>query len=98
MWQAQIEPLADGRSLQFSLQHNQAPAKYLAVLNGWQTDASFRSFFNELLANCPFDAFRWETPPVTITTIEQPFTFVLLDRPQLARPADRHAFAQHFHR
>ena len=48
-----------------ALDHNSRPATYADVLTGWQDDANFRSFFNDLLADCPYSAFRWEMPPVT---------------------------------
>jgi hypothetical protein len=68
------------------------------VLGGWQHDAGFRSWFNALLANAPFTAFRWETPPVTRATLSQAFEFVLLDSPGLGRRPDPEAFAEHFAR
>jgi hypothetical protein len=49
-----------------------------------------------LLADSPFTAFRWETPPITIATANRPFEFVLLDSPGLARNPDADAFAEHF--
>ena len=41
-------------------------------------------------------AFRWETPGVTADTVLQPFEFVILDSPGLARCPDKGAFAEHF--
>ncbi|MFN0016859.1 MAG: DUF6940 family protein [Pirellulaceae bacterium] len=40
-------------------------------------------------------AFRWETPPVTVGTLSQPFECVILDSPSLARQLDREALAEH---
>lgn len=66
------------------------------MIRGWQEDSSFRSMFNGLVADAPFSAFRWETPPVDDSTRMRPFEFVLLDSPGLARHPDPEAFAEHF--
>ena len=63
---------------------------------GWQNDAGFRTLFNGLLADAPFAAFRWETPYVTTALLSQPFEFVVLDSPGLARRPDPNTFAEHF--
>ena len=96
MWTFRHEALTDGRGLQFFVELDAKPASFSDVLRGWQDDALFRSEFNALLADVPFYAFRWETPPVTKDTVMQPFEFVLLDSPMLARRPDLQAFAGHF--
>jgi hypothetical protein len=72
------------------------PVKFSEVLRCWQDDSAFREFFIGLLADCPFSAFRWETPPVTLATQDQAFEFVLLDSPELLTEPDVEAFAEHF--
>jgi hypothetical protein len=97
MWTASSEKLEDGRGLRFAVACGSHPATVAEVIRGWQGDAAFRSQFNALLADAPYTAFRWETPAVTAATVaEQPFEFVLLDNPGLARRPDLEAFAEHF--
>jgi hypothetical protein len=96
MWTTRCEELADGRVLRFVVDLASKPATCADVLRSWQGDAAFRSLFNALLANAPYSAFRWETPPVTAATVARPFEFVLLDSPGLARRPDQDAFAAHF--
>ncbi|MGI9175866.1 MAG: DUF6940 family protein, partial [Rhodothermales bacterium] len=48
------------------------------------------------LAQVPFAAFRWETPPINTATLNRVFEFVLLDSPGLARTDDPTTFARHF--
>lgn len=96
MWTARSEELPNARGLRFNVDRDSRPATCADVLSGWQGDASFRAFFNGLLADCPYSAFRWETPPVTTATLSRPFEFVLLDSPALARRPDPNAFAGHF--
>lgn len=94
-WTAKSEQLADARGLRFTLDIDARPATFTDVLYGLSADAGFRSLFNSLLADAPYTAFRWETPPVTAATLGRPFEFVLLDNPGLARRPDPEAFAQH---
>jgi len=96
MWTARSEELPKAHGLRFNVDRESRPATYADILSGWQNDASFRSLFNALLAECSYSAFRWETPPVTAATLSRPFEFVLLDSPTLARRPDPAAFANHF--
>ena len=70
--------------------------RYAQVLELWQHDQAFRDFFTITLADAPFEAFAWETPPVTQNTLSRPFEFVLIDHPALLKAADPTAFGQHF--
>ena len=96
MWTPRSEQLADGRLWRVSIDLDSTPVSYAEVLRRWQQDADFRSLFLALLADAPFAAFRWETPPITMATANRPFEFVLLDSPGLARTPDANAFAEHF--
>lgn len=66
------------------------------VLEAWRQDDRFRSWFNSLLAASPYSAFRWETPSISLGTVDRLFEFVLLDDPRLARQPDVNAFAKYF--
>jgi hypothetical protein len=91
-----LDVLRDGRAHQVRLLRDEEPLPYLRAIEMWQHSSTFRSFFLSLLADAPFDAFRWETPPITTTAANRPFEFVLLDSPGLARPPDPAPFARHF--
>lgn len=96
MWDSRSEKLAEARGLRFAVNFESRPATFTEVIHAWQTDSSFRSVFISLLADAPYSAFRWETPPVTVDTMSRPFEFVLLDSPRLDRRPDPDAFAEHF--
>lgn len=96
MWTAHREQLANGLGLRVAVDVDASPIAYSEVLDRWRTDEDFRAWFLDLLADAPFSAFRWETPPITIATADRPFEFVLLNRPSLERSPDRKAFAKHF--
>jgi hypothetical protein len=91
MWTFACKDLTDFRGLQFT-----CDGCFADVVRGWQRDADFRTSFNALLAEAPYETFRWETPAVTTATLARPFEFVLLDSPGLARRPDPEAFAAHF--
>jgi hypothetical protein len=94
MWTARSEKIDQG--LWFAVDLDSRSATFAEVVNGWRKDASFRVFFNALLAEVPFIAFRWETPPVTRSTLTRPFECVVLGSRGLARRADPGAYAEHF--
>jgi hypothetical protein len=96
MWTARSEPLAGGRGLKVAIDRDSSPVSCAEVLRRWRQDADFRTWFGALLADAPFAAFRWETPPLTAATANRPFEFVLLDSPGLAQKPDPVAFAEHF--
>ena len=96
MWAARSEALHNALGLRFGVMFDSRPATFAEVIRAWQMDAGFRSLFNALLADTPYAAFRWETPAITTDSTSQPFEFVLLDSPGLARRPDTEAFAEHF--
>jgi hypothetical protein len=93
MWSARTDKLSNG-SL-FRIEYKHRPIVFAEALRHWHRDAAFRTFFISLLAEAPYSAFRWETPPLTSTSADQQFEFVL-DSPELETDPDPNAFAMHF--
>ncbi len=96
MWTAHKEQIEDPCGMRFVIELDSRSASYADVMIGWQNDTVFRSQFNRWLADVPYAAFRWETPPVTTATLSRPFEFVVLDSPRLARRPEPKAFVEHF--
>jgi hypothetical protein len=96
MWTQRSEKLDGGRVIRIAIDLDGTAVSYAEVLRRWQIDAGFRSFFLRVLADSPFSAFRWETPPIAAASANRPFEFVFLDSPGLARAPDVDAFAEHF--
>jgi hypothetical protein len=96
-WSATQEPLPTAGTLKFVLSRNGQGATYAEVTVAWQHDEDFRKWFNQLLADCPYQSFRWETPAVSTNNFDRPFEFVVIDSPNLAPRPDRNAFAEHFY-
>jgi hypothetical protein len=94
MWQPHAEELANGCITKVYLKDR--PVTFVETLVGWQHDALFRKFFTGLLADAPYSAFRWETPPITTASATRPFEFALINSPELEVEPDPDAFAEHF--
>ncbi len=96
MWASKRIPLPEHQGMQFMIQHDAQSLSFQDVFLGWQNDEAFRQFFNALLADSSFDAFRWEVPCVRSSTLTQPFECVLLDSPGLIGRLDASSFARQF--
>ena len=61
-----------------------------------QSNSDFRALLTAALAACPYPAFFWETPPITVETLAQPWECVVVEAPALAKvQADPQAFARY---
>lgn len=96
MWEPVIEAIPGKSALRIQLVDEVGLMSVEKVLEAWRGSPEFREFFNELLANASLTAFRWEVPAMIDTSLSQPFEFVLLDSPGLARQPEPEAFAEHF--
>ena len=67
------------------------------VISGWRTDESFVADWVARFAEIPFDAYCFETPPLTKKMLGEPFECVFVDSPLLAQQEpDPHPFQEHF--
>lgn len=96
MFSSKLDILNSGRVRKYGIIYKTEPMSYANALDLWQHDESFRLFFISLMADVPFSAYRWETPPVTLKTKNREFEFVLLDSPSLVRPSDKRPFSSYF--
>jgi hypothetical protein len=61
-----------------------------------QSNSEFRGLLTAALAACPYPAFFWETPPITVATLEKPWECVVVDAPTLGQvQADPQAFGRY---
>ena len=101
MWHAQIDTRIDtmdgGRVRRVKILSGDKLVSYAEIVECWRSDGVFRAFFIGILADAPYAAYLWETPPITRLTSKRAFEFVLVDSPALARPnPGPAAFASHF--
>ncbi|MBX3058979.1 MAG: hypothetical protein KF770_21135 [Anaerolineae bacterium] len=96
MWQTSRESEWNGRVHKIIVSDSQSRLKFSDVLRLLRESADFRSYLTTQLSNTPFTAFRWETPPVTLASVDQEFECVVLDSPGIARTPDVRAFSSYF--
>lgn len=95
MWESQIDVLERGQIQKISLLSGKEPLPYSEVVALWQSDETFRAYFDGLLRDAPFEAYFWETP--ALTDADRPFEFVLVNSSSLAHTqADPQAFENQF--
>ena len=96
-WTTDTEDLEGGRVRRITMRRNGQAVSFAEAIGLWRSDPSFRDFFIALLADAPFEAYFWETPPVTEQTQGRDFEFILAESRALASfAADPTAFAQIF--
>lgn len=97
MWKSKRELINSDCIHKISIFNNDEQLTYSEVIELWQQDKSFREFFIFLLADTPMSAYFWETPPVSKSTINREFEFVLVNSTKLADiDPDPGEFQQHF--
>lgn len=96
-FEARTSEMEKGRTWHFVLLSDSKPIRWTEAVTRWQSDNAFRDFFIRLLADSPCEAFFWETPPLTRSSLNDEFEFVLVNSPQLAgvRP-DQNSFTNRF--
>ncbi len=95
MYESKSTSLENGRIEHVSILRSSTYLKYSEVIRLWENDEHFIKFFIGLLADCQFEAFRWETPSLTTQNCDQQFQFVTIDSPGLdSRLPDTQSFAK----
>lgn len=97
MWEWPSKPL-DDRTLRFHAATGTRLLSWGEALALWTDDPAFCDAFAAVLAGTPWEAFRWETPPLLDRDLDEPFEFVVIDSPELIGPPDPAPFAEHFRR
>lgn len=83
-----------GTALRLRMYDDQRAGTWQQWLDALLHASNARAVFNAVLADAPFDAFRWECPALHIEHLHSPFECMLIDAPELQRPADASPFAE----
>lgn len=85
------------RLQKISILSDNKPVSYSQVIQLWQQNQGFRTFWLDILASTPMKAYFWETPPLSQSTLDQAFEFVLVNSSRLAEISpDSSDFQSHF--
>ncbi len=99
MWTFQTHIIAPNQVTKYRILQDGKMLSVEEVIQHWKHTPIFRTFYNDILADSPFEAFFWELPPMTQNTLQQDFEFVLVNSPSLTRiRASKSAFQEHFDR
>jgi hypothetical protein len=96
MWRIETEFLAPGVLGAVALDDT-VRMTFLQVISLWRNDERFVAEWAAQLAAIPFNAYCFETPPLTKPVLNRPFECVFVESPALAKlEADSRPFQEHF--
>jgi len=97
VWKSKLE-FSDSRHLcKVTISDGDEPINFARAIAGWKTDPDFRQFYFSLIANLPFEAIFWESPPITPNSLDRPYEFVAVNSVGLAKiKPNPSAFKTHF--
>ncbi len=85
MWTHHKTALSPQYGHQYQFFRDEQGLTYAEVLRLWQADEGFRQYFIQLIRDSGLQASFWETPPISVETLERPFEMVLGPSPGLLR-------------
>ena len=96
MWTAQRDNPGSKDTLRLRFYAGDDRLSYAGFLRALVEDESFRELVLNEMRAAPYVAFRWETPPLDSSSIEQPFECLMHDSPKLDVSADPTDFQTYF--
>jgi len=95
MWKVEKAPVPGG--FEYRVREHGTNLSFQQCFTKFQSCPEFADWYTESLAAFEADAFYWELPPLTRSSLDDDTRFVLIDAPMLARlPVDPSPFAEHF--
>lgn len=99
MWTSELKFFADKALCKIKISQQDSFLSFAEIIELWKNSKDFRQFYISLIADLPFAAIFWESPPITIDTLDKDYEFVAVDSSQLAAVAqNQHAFSDYFAR
>ncbi len=97
MFDATVDIIETDRVIRYQILRDELPITFSEVLDLLADEPGFRNYFGRLLADAPFEGYRWETPGLAPQSAEQQFEFVLLNAPGFcSRKTDRRTYTCYF--
>ncbi len=96
MWTVQRDYPGPAATLRLRFCTGDGRLSYAEFLHALSAHESFREIIQVEMRTAPFVAFRWETPPLTSASIDQPFECLLHNSPDLDVRADPTDFEAYF--
>lgn len=97
MWTKQVQIIVAEKVQKISIWQSETPITFRQFIELLQNNEAFRKYFVQLLKDAPFEAYFWETPPITNSLFDRPFEFVFYKSNALARiNPNATAFQEHY--
>ncbi len=84
MWTDHLQKI-DQETTKTTVSDSSGRLSFRKVVDLWCNRPEFREYFTALISESSFDAFFWETPAVTLQSLDHPFEFVLIHAASLSR-------------
>lgn len=95
MWEATTIGVPGG--FEYQVHEDGSALSFRQLFERLQSSPEFADWYSDTLRTFAADAFYWELPALTHSTLDDAARFVLIDAPMLARlPAEPRPFATHF--
>ncbi len=83
--------------IQFKLLAKNEIMSFAEVIEAWQSNGGFNSFYSRVISSCPFEAFFYEHPPLLYSEINIEYEFVLIRSKQLVQArVEEYVFQKYF--
>lgn len=90
------ESVTENKAYKYRLYQSDKPLSYKHFLDHLEQQENFQNFFIDLLADIPFRAYHWETPPVSEHLLGRPFEFVVTRTPAIDLSPNPEPFRKYF--
>lgn len=95
MWETTTSGIPGG--FEYDVHQDGSVLSFRQLFERLGSSPDFADWYSESLGNFEADAFYWELPPLTHSTLDDDARYVLIEAPMLARlPAEPSPFAAHF--
>lgn len=95
-WAHEVDNPRPGWVQRIAVSANGAPLPFGHALRLLDQDPSFRRFLTQLLTGSSYAAFRWETPPISLSNLDRRFEFVLCNDPHLETRSEPDVYSSYF--
>ncbi len=96
MWKSKLEFSDRNRICRIMIEKDERSITFAEVIQGWKNDEYFRDFYISLIASMPFEALFWESPAITLSSVNQTYECVCVNSVRLAKVKANSSPFQHY--
>ncbi len=88
--------LNNGNIQVYKIKHGNKSLTYNQVLDYWETDIGFADFYISIFRKCGYYSYVWESPPLSSTSLDQEYEFVIINAPISSDNPDSKTYKPYF--